>query len=428
MTFDPAALRLPSPPRSVRLSRRGVLVGGLGALARAVSTSRASAASEAAPGRALVVLWMNGGPSHLDTWDKKTGAKAQGPHKPLATRTRGLVVSEHLARTAELAPKLAVIRSLATKEGNHQRAQHLLRTSYAPSPTVDHPPLSAWISKRAAAPPGGLPSVVALGGPGHGGGFFGVAHAPFALRRPGTAPEDTALPPGVDAARFARRLALLDAAEERFAAEHGGPKVEGRRAVQAGAIRLMRSPDLAAFDLDGEPAALRARFGDSDFGRGCHVALRLVERGVRYVEVVLDGWDTHVDVFGRTQRLLGVLDPAMATLLAELDARGLWARTTVAWMGDFGRTPRINGNGGRDHHPQASSVVLAGGAVRGGVVHGATDDDGARVVAAPVSAADVVATLAASVGLDPADTAVSPAGRPIALSDHGTPIAAVLRA
>ena len=339
-----------------------MLVGG-SALAHAVSTSRVRGAG-AAPGHALVVLWMNGGPSHLDTWDKKTGAKAQGPHKALATRTRGLVVSEHLARTAELAPKLAVIRSLATKEGNHQRAQHLLRTSYAPSPTVDHPPLSAWISKRAAAPPGGLPSVVALGGPGHGGGFFGVAHAPFALRRPGAAPEDTALPPGVDAARFARRLALLDAAEERFAAEHGGPKVEGRRAVQAGAIRLMRSPDLAAFDLDGEPAALRARFGDSDFGRGCHVALRLVERGVRYVEVVLDGWDTHVDVFGRAAAARGarpgdgdVARRARRPRTLGEDDRGV----------DGGLRPHAADQRERraGPPPQASSVVLAGGRCAG---------------------------------------------------------------
>jgi uncharacterized protein (DUF1501 family) len=178
--------------------------------------------------------------------------------------------------------------------------------------------------------------------------------------------------------------------------------------------------------LSAESDATKKAYGDSDFGRGCLLARKLVESGVRFTEVVLDGWDTNKDNFGRTAKLMGTLDPAIATLLAELDQRRLLASTIVVCMGDFGRTPAINGNDGRDHHPQAWSAILAGGGIRGGHVHGATDPRGDEVVGAPTSVADLMATLATQMGIDPGHTEMTPIGRPIAVTDDGVVVKGLL--
>ena len=231
---------------------------------------------------------------------------------------------------------------------------------------------------------------------------------------------------GVDDARFETRKRLLDGLDSSFAAQTGDAKIEGRRQLYAKADRLMHASALKAFDASEETEAVRASYGDTPFGKGCLTAARLVASGVRFVEVTLDGWDTHTDVFGRTKQLMGTLDPAMAGLLADLQRRGLADSTLVVWMGDFGRTPTINGNGGRDHFPNAWSAVLAGGGIRGGVVHGETDAQGAKVVKDAVTVPNLLATVATTLGLDPADMAQSPAGRPISLTDSGVPVKALL--
>lgn len=407
--------------------RRNVLAAGVGAwLAGFV---RPAWAGDAAPdasraAKSVIVLWMNGGPSHIDTWDPKSG-KVGGPHKAIATKTPGVRISEHLPALAAMSDKLAIVRSLTHKEGNHVRAQYQGRTAYAPNPTVIHPAFSAWMSKRLGDPGSGLPAVVSLGGPSVGPGFFGVQHGPFVVQGQGM-PANVGYGTQVDDARFEARMGLLGGMEQRFAKETGDPKVVSRRALYAKADRLMHASSLDAFDLEKESPVLRASFGDTPFGKGCLTAVRLVAAGVRYVEVTLDGWDTHQDVFGRTKNLMGVLDPAMSSLVAELERRALLDRTLVVWMGEFGRTPRINGNDGRDHHPAASSVVLAGAGVRKGIAYGDTDAEGGKVVKDPVRVQDLVATMATLTGLDPADTATSPAGRPIALANDGSPIAGLI--
>ena len=415
----------PRTPRD-RLGRRDALRAGTGAVfgalvARAFAAAGARAADRPAPARACILLWMNGGPSHVDTFDPKPGQATGGPFKAIKTRAPAIQLSEHLPRLADRATDLAIVRSMSSKEGNHGRAQYFVHTGYAPNPTVVHPSLGGWVSARLGDPQAELPAFVSLGGPSFGAGFLGVQNGPFVVQKAGAEPADIDLPAGVDAARFARRLAALDASEDRFARLTGDPQVEGRRQVYAKAVRLMRTPKLEAFDVSGETEATTRAYGDSDFGRGCLVARRLVERGVRFVEVVLDGWDTHQDNFERTKKQMGVLDPAFAALLADLAGRGLLASTLVACMGDFGRTPRINANDGRDHWPLAWTAVLAGGGVRGGVVHGATDAEGAKVDA-PTSVPDLLATMAVQLGLDPAFTASTPAGRPISLTDGGVPV------
>jgi len=419
------------------LSRRTLLragvAGGLGLLvdtwlARAAlaDPAKTPAPTGAAPkATSLVVLWMNGGPSHIDTWDPKQG-RVGGSHKAIKTSVPGVSISEHLPELARRANRLAIVRGMTSKEGNHQRAQYLLHTGYAPNPTVSHPSFGAWMSQRLGEPRSGLPAAVSLGGPGGGGGFFGVQHGPLVVAAPGTPPLDVGFAPGVDDARFEARKRLLDAQEAGFAAQTGDGKVDGRRALYGKADRLMHSASLDAFDVGKEPESVRAAFGDNPFGRGCLTASRLVASGVRFVEVTLGGWDTHVDGFTRTKKAMGMLDPAMSALLVDLERRGIAGSTLVVWMGEFGRTPTINANDGRDHFPAAWSAVLAGAGIRGGIVHGETDAEGARVVKDPVTVPNLLATIATALGLDPADLAQSPAGRPISLTDGGVPVRALL--
>ena len=385
-------------------------------------------ADDAAPtgkAKSVILLYMNGGPSHIDTWDPKSG-KVAGPNKAIKTSAPGVMISEHMPLLAAKANKLAIVRGMTSKEGNHQRAQFLLRTGYSPNPTVQHPTLAAWVNKRLGEPPSGLPGSVSLGGPSLGAGFFGVQYGPFVVQTPGALPLNVAYGPGVDGARFEARRGLLDGMEAGFAAQTGDAKIAGRRALYGKAERLMHATSLKAFDASEEPESVRNAFGDTPFGRGCLTASRLVASGVRFVEVMLDGWDTHQDVFGRTKKLMGTLDPAMSALLDDLQRRGVADTTLVVWMGDFGRTPNINGNEGRDHFPNAWSAVLAGAGIRGGVVHGETDAQGAKVVRDAVTVPNLLATVAPTLGLDPADVTQSPAGRPISLTDGGAPVRAIL--
>ncbi len=387
----------------------------------------AASADGVASGRAksIVLLWMNGGPSHIDTWDPKSGAVA-GPGKAIKTSVPGVQISEHMPQLAQVAHKLAVVRGMTSREGNHQRAHHLLHTGYAPSPTVAHPSLGAWVTKRFGEPATGLPASVSLGGPGASAGFFGVEYGPFVVQNPGVMPDNVGYGAGVDGVRFEARKVILDGMEADFASRTGDVKIEGRRQLYEKAYRLMGASALKAFDIAEEPASVRDAYGDSAFGRGCLTAARLVEAGVKFVEVTLDGWDTHQDGFGRTKRLMGMLDPAMSGLLADLERRGLAKSTVVVWLGDFGRTPNVNATEGRDHYPAAWSAVLAGAGIRKGVVHGETDAQAAKVVKDAVTVPNLLATVATALGLDPADSAQSPAGRPISLTDGGTPVRALL--
>jgi hypothetical protein len=405
---------------------RASITTGLGLLASRLALADETAAPKkpGAKAKNVILLWMNGGPSHIDTWDPKTG-KTAGPGKSIKTSVPNILISEHMPELARIANKLAIVRGMTSKEGNHQRAQYLLRTGYAPTPTVIHPTLAAWASKRLGEPASGLPASVSLGGPSLGGGFFGVQYGPFVVVPPGQLPANVAYGPGVDDQRFEARKGLLAEMDEAFSKQTGDAKVDGRRALYGKADHLMHASTLKSFDVGEEPESVRKAFGETNFGKGCLTALRLVSNGVRFVEVTLDGWDTHQDNFGRTKKLMETLDPAMSSLLKELDARKMHD-TLVVWMGDFGRTPKINGNEGRDHFPAAWSAVLAGAGVRGGIVHGETDADGAKVVKDAVAVPHLLATMASLLGLDPDDTAVSPAGRPISLTDHGVPVKALI--
>lgn len=407
-----------------RLARRSVLSMGLAALGASLFRSSSGEARADAPPKgaadSVIVLWMNGGPSHLDTFDPKPGRKVMGPLKAIPTSIAGVSFGEHLPALAQKASKLAVLRGLSSKEGSHERARSLGHTGYSPNPTAAFPSLGSWASRSLGGRDPELPAYVSLGGPGGDPGFFGAAHAPFVVSTPGQAPDDT--DSGVSDARFDRRKQALVQLEERFSGVTKSPVVTERRAVYDRAFRLMRSPKLRAFDLSDEPANVLSAYGNTPFGRGCLTARRLVESGVRFVEVTLDGWDTHQNNFDRVKTLCGQLDPAMSTLLHELSERSLFDRTLVVCMGEFGRTPRISGDDGRDHHPAAFSALIAGGGLKGGVVVGQTDDDGEKVVSDKIAIADLFATIVQQLGLDPTEMTQAPNGRPISLTDGGTVI------
>ncbi|MFI5302562.1 MAG: DUF1501 domain-containing protein, partial [Polyangiales bacterium] len=226
-------------------------------LSRYATPTLAHAEAPPAKAKAIIQIWLNGGPSHIDTFDPKPGVATGGPFKAIKTRAPAIQLCEHLPHLADQASHIAVVRSMRSKEGNHQRAQYLLHTGYAPNPTVVHPSLGAWTSSRIGDPTAELPSFVSIGGPSYGPGFLGVAHGPFVLQKAGDIPANVATSPEIDDARFERRRAALDAIEQRFAAETGDAKIDGRRAVYAKAVRMMRSPKTQLFDLSNEPDAIK---------------------------------------------------------------------------------------------------------------------------------------------------------------------------
>jgi len=403
------------------ISRRDLLQwgagSGLGAFATSIFARRAEAAATASPAKACILLYMAGGPSHIDTFDPKPRRPTGGEFKAIGTAVDGIQLCEHLPRLGNRMKKLALIRSLTSKEGNHDRARHLMHTGYPPQGGVDHPAFGSLVSETREH--GGMPGYVAIGGPGEDSGFLSAIHSPFPVRNP-TKPVRYLTPAkNVDAERFERRLALWRGVEDRFSAGRGGAFAKSQRAIGEQAVALMRSTGAAAFDLSAEPAKTSESYGPSEFGQGCLMARRLVEAGVPFVEVTLGGWDTHDDNFARVKALCQTLDQGMSALLDDLSGRGLLDSTLVLWMGDFGRTPRINEKGGRDHFPACSSVLLAGGGIRGGQVIGSTDQNGAEVRDRPITVPDLYRTVAQVLDVNADKQRVAPSGRPIKTVNGG---------
>ena len=372
-----------------------------------------------------ILLWMGGGPSQLDTWDPKPeSSKNGGEFRPIDTSAPGIKISEHLPSVARQMHNLSIVRSLSTSEGNHDRGTYLMHTGYQPNPTVVHPTFGSVCSFELGPKLGGdfpLPHFVSINRPGESAGFLGMSHAPFTVGNPNGKIEN--LEPSVAAARMNRRVEMLGLVENRFIAQNRGDAASGHRDVYAKTFKMMNSSYTRAFNLDEEPPAVRELYGKSSFGSGCLMARRLVQAGVTFVEVGLGGWDNHDDIFRilREQRL-PELDKGMGALVGDLERLGLLDDTLVVWMGEFGRTPRINQDGGRDHWPRSWSVVLGGAGLKGGQVIGATDADGVEVVDRQVGIMDLVATLCTALGISVDTEYTTPLGRPMKIVDGGAPI------
>ncbi len=396
------------------------LLGG-SMLARAGNLSDSPSASDrvrvAKPATRCVVLFMHGGASQIDTFDPKPDSANRGEFRAIASKVAGVQVSEHLPGLAQRMDRLALIRSLHAKEGNHERARQLMHTGYPPQGGVEHPGLGAHVARTLGDPDQAMPGQVSINLPGQAPGYLGAAHAAFTVVDASKPVRNLAPPQAIAQARIDRRVELWRELDARFALEHAGPRVAGAHALGEQALALTNAAELDAFDLELESAATRARYGQGSFAEGCLMARRLLESGVSFVEVGMRGWDTHEDNFPRVRELSAELDRGMSALIDDLVVSGLWSDTLLVWLGDFGRTPRINPRGGRDHFPAISSVVLGGGPIHAGRVVGVTDRDGESILERPVSVPDLFTTMALALGVDPGETHVTPAGRPVTTVD-----------
>jgi hypothetical protein len=386
----------------------------------------ARAANDPARKKSVILLWMNGGPATIDLWDLKPGHKNGGPFQEADTAAPGLRISEHLPKLAKQGKKLAVVRSVTSKEGDHGRATFFVRTGYNPVGAIQFPAIGSVVAHELPREGCDLPRFVSIAPRRYageiGGGFLGPKFAPLVVGENAVGPDGLKVPnierlPGVTEAAARDRLKLLGGLEEKYAAGRGGPVVDNIQASTASAVRLMQPEAAAAFKLDEEKDKTRESYGRNLFGQGCLLARRLVERGAACVEVTLDGWDTHTNNFEQVKGLSGTLDTAFGTLLADLKDRGLLDSTVVVCMGEFGRTPRINGTNGRDHWPASWSAVMAGGGIKGGQAIGKTSPDGTSVEEKAVKVPDLIATVVKAVGLDPQKQNMSNVGRPIRLAD-----------
>ena len=449
-----------------RVGRRDLLkLAAAGVVGHSMSgwleTLAGQAARDPQRRKSCILLWMSGGPSQIDTFDPKPDHVNGGPFRAIATSVTGIRISEHLPQLSAQMRDIAIIRSMSTQEMDHGRASHLLRTGYLPAGTTQYPTMGSLVSRELGATDNPLPNFVSIAPyrlfnqESYTSGFLGPMYAPLIVADAGptgvprvpngdhaAALHVQNLRPTVGLARpqVAGRIGILEEMDREFGGARPGVVTDSHRAAYDRAARLMLSPAGRAFDLDQEPDRIRDLYGRSLFGQGCLLARRLVERGVPFVEVSLGtsgggnggsdafAWDAHADNFNVVRRLCDMLDPAWATLMNDLRERGLLDSTLIVWMGEFGRTPVINPQSGRDHHNQAFSAVLAGGGIRGGQVVGGTSPDGMTVAAnRPTSVPDLLATICRVLGIDPARQNLSNVGRPIRIVDGSAqPIQALI--
>jgi hypothetical protein len=432
-----------------------LLTGGAVSFASTTWLGRLAAETAADPKRkrACILLWMSGGPSTIDLFDLKPGHANGGPFKEKPTAAPGLAFTEHLPLLAKQAKHLAVVRSMSTKEGDHGRATYLLRTGTLPQGGIDFPTLGSLVAKELRDPSADLPPFVSVSPQRYtsqaafSSGFLGPQFAPLLVAdgqgyyNGQEGQVDSILkvqnldrPQGVKRDEADARLELMKDLQAEFVARRPGLTADSHRTAYAAAVRLMNAEAAKAFDLSDEKPALRDKYGRNLFGQGCLLARRLVERGVPFVEVTLSsapqapgGWDTHQNNFDQVKGLCAALDPAWSALMEDLKDRGLLDTTTVVWMGEFGRTPKINTQKGRDHYPNAWAAVLGGGGIKGGQAVGKTSKDGTTVEERPVSVPDLLATVCKAVGIDHEKQNMSNVGRPIRIVDKAAnPIREVL--
>jgi uncharacterized protein (DUF1501 family) len=401
-------------------------VGGLPILERAAAFAQDAKGGfplRPATAKRVIYLYMEGGMSHLDTFDPKPGAAEMGPMKAIDTNVDGVKLGEHFVKLARQMDKVAVINSMNSNQGAHAQGQYLMHTSYPLRGTIKHPSMGAWLNLMAGKLNPTLPGHVAVGGGNHAtAGFLESRYAPLPLGDPEAGLQNSARPAHVTAETFDRRLGRVRELNREFAAQNDTRKVRAYGDMIEEAVKLMSSKDLAAFDLKQEPEAMRAAYGATPFGQGCLLARRLVEHDVRFVEVTYGGWDTHNQNFEELEEKCPVLDQALATLLEDLQARGLLKETLVVLATEFGRTPKVREERmGRDHYPKAFSCLLAGGGVKGGRKYGATDPTGQEVIEKELKVADFNATIAHALGLPLEHVVTSPSGRPFTVASKGRP-------
>ena len=402
---------------------------GVGALGLTTRSQAALGPNLGLPDRAagakqIIYLYMGGGMTHIDTFDTKPGHENQGQTKTINTNVDDIKMSEYLPSLAQRADKLTILRSLTSTAGAHSQGNYLMHTSYEERATIRHPGLGAWALKFNGRMNPNLPGSVFIGGNSRingGGGFFEPEYEPLAINDPASGLKNSKLR-GVSQSEFDHRLELARKFDADFHQRYDVKQVRAYSQMYDDAVRIMQSKDLAAFDLKQEDDAVRERYGEDAFGQGCLLARRLIEHDVRAVEVSYGGWDMHNNVFISAPERCGVLDQAMSALLDDLERRGRLDSTVVVLTTEFGRTPRINQNAGRDHYPKAFSSVLAGGGFKGGITYGKTDEGAENVAENPVKIQDFNATIAYAMGMPLDHVIFSPSKRPFTVAHKGKPV------
>ena len=402
-----------------QFDRRAVLGAALsGFFAFAMRHQRSAAFAAPPQGRAkrCLVLWMNGGPSQFETCDPKSGTATGGDVGAISTAVPGVEISEFLPDIATQMKDLSVIHCVTSKEGEHLRGQYLLHTGYPFVPGFPRPALGAVVSHE--APPADFPRYVTIGGRGFGPAYMGPEHAPFSISQPDEVLE---LMRGIR--RRKRRIGLLQELGSAFDNDHPENMLTRRRSMVSRIETLVSTPFVEAVDLERETRNTRERYGDHPFGQGCLLARRLLETGVNFVEVQQDGWDTHANNFAETRELCGAIDKPWMALMKDLRSSGLLDETVVVWMGEFGRTPNINAQKGRDHFPAVTPVVIGGGGLAGGRVVGKTNNGGTEIEGDSYQIADLFATIFAALGISPAQSFTTSFDSPAAATNSGKVIA-----
>ena len=378
----------------------------------------------------VIFLYMSGGMTHIDTFDPKPdNGDVMGETTAIDTSADGIQLGNWLPETAKQMHRASLIRTLQSNQGAHAQANYLLHTSYQRRGTIVHPTMGAWISKERYKLNSSLPSNVRINGGSDvlGAGYLEKKHGPLPLGNPNAGIQNVKAAKYVEQSMYTKRNDIAGKFNKNFLDDFPQKQVRAYTDLYDDAIRLMKSTDLEAFDLTKEDEATRSMYGDNNFGQGCLLARRLVETGVRYVEVQLGGWDMHNDVFGNMETRGATLDFGLSALLKDLDRRGLLSDTMVVVATEFGRSPEIKaGRVGRDHHPSAFSALVAGGGIKQGYVHGKSDKRGHYVDEAPVKMEDLNATIAYAMGMDINKTIYSPSGRPFKIANAGEVIRDIL--
>lgn len=431
MNFKELTNHLDEPTRRSFIMKMAGAMLGVSVLPGAMSRELHAASSNMPSKRSdvpinVIYLYMNGGMSHIDTFDPKPGTDAQGATGVIDTNVSGIRFGEHMANFAKHADKAAIIRGMSSTQGAHEQAYYLMHTSYSSIGTITHPSIGTWIMSMQGRTNPKLPGNIVIGSGFKSPGFMEPKLGPLIIGDPNKGLQNSLQPSDVDEEQFSRRLKLASRLDRAFSRRYNQQQVKAYNDMYNDAITLMQSEDLEAFDLNKESRHVRNLYGNSSFGQGCLLARRLVQNNVRFVEVSLGGWDMHDDMFTRGASLIPQLDQALGALMTDLTTLGLLDRTLVVLATEFGRTPKINGNQGRDHYPKAFSCMLAGANIAGGQVIGKTDANAANVESQKISINDFNATIAAAVGIDTQEIVMSPSKRPFTVANKGKPIAGAL--
>jgi hypothetical protein len=408
----------------------GIAKSCLGVSVLPLLDSKASAAFEGSSkakqiptARNVIYLYMSGGMTHLDTFGVSPGADTMGDTKCIPTSADGIQLGDGLPTVAKFMHHGVVINSMTSTQGAHEQGNYFQHTGYTMRGATRHPTMGAWLQKFQGKGNPDLPGTVVISGDSKhpGGGFFEASFQPLVLNDPSSGLQYSTRPAALAESDFDYRLNLSAKLNADFEKTYNQSAVRAYSDVYKDAVKVMKSADLTAFDLNAESADLQSEYGDTNFGQGCLLARRLIEHGVRFVEVSLGGWDMHQDIYARLPEKISELDKALGALLGDLERRGLLSDTLVVLTSEFGRTPKINQNSGRDHYPKAFSSALWGGGVKGGQIYGKTDK-GIEVTENKVNVPDLNATIGYALGLPLDQVLFSPTKRPFTVADKGQPL------